>query len=109
MTKRILWVSRHPPVKKQLEELRKRFGPRVTIVNITRIIRSADEVIKLKEEMHCDEVVAVLSMWLIEELVKKGEKPIVAIMRKKRIKGKPTLVHEKFVRITDMKIVFEEL
>lgn len=107
--KRILWVSRHPPMKKQLEELKRCFGQRVAIINVPKIITSVDEVISMKKELNCDEMVVVLSMWLVEELVKKGEKPIVAIMRKKLVNDKPILVHEKFVRIVDMNIVFEEL
>jgi len=83
--KRVLWLSRHAPTEEQCLDLEATLGP-VEIIQHTESVRDAEEVIFLMAEHRCDEVVAVLPLNILADLVKKGIKPIRAVMERRIVK-----------------------
>lgn len=111
---KILWVSRHPPLLKQMEELRRIFGD-VEIVQYAGFVKDADHVVQLKEQYGADEVITILPMTMIYHLVKEtGIKPIYPevepVPKNSKTfdfedpKSKRKYVFKGFVRIIDFEI-----
>lgn len=74
--KRILWISRHPPLLKQIEELKRIFG-NIEIIQYASRVRDAKHVIELVETYNAHDVVTILPMTIIYHLVNvEGLKPI---------------------------------
>ncbi|MEM2365661.1 MAG: hypothetical protein QXL06_01830 [Nitrososphaerota archaeon] len=115
--KRILWISRHQPVERQKQELKRIFGD-CEILQYRNMVRDADHVVELMTKSGADEIVTVLPMSIIMRLVEeKGIKPIYAVMETTEPEDADYIDHgsgraykfKKFVRIKEFKIVTEEL
>lgn len=97
--KKILWVSRHNPTKKQRNELKEKFK-KVEIIKVDTTISKAKEIVGLMEKYDCSEVMAVVPAAIRRELVNKlGVKPLYAEMMKSRRNGKFEYIHLGFNRI----------
>jgi len=79
VAKRILWISRHPPLPRQVDELKRLFGD-IELWQYSEHIRDADHVLSLKQIFVADEVVAVLPLTILKHLTERGLKPIYAEM-----------------------------
>jgi len=66
---RVAWISRHQPLKAQVEELRRLFGD-VEIVHINETFRDAKEVYREVKRSNCTHAVVVLPLSMIAHLVK---------------------------------------
>ncbi|MEM4976419.1 MAG: hypothetical protein QXT64_03735 [Desulfurococcaceae archaeon] len=73
--KRILWISRHPPLPKEVEELERIFG-KVQILQYASGVRDADHVIRLIKQYGADEVVTILPLSIIMRLTERGIHPL---------------------------------
>lgn len=72
---RILWISRHSPLKAQIDALREVFGD-VEIVQYDKHVRDADHVLELIAYYDAQEVVVVLPLSIIAHILQKGVKPL---------------------------------
>jgi len=114
---RVLWLSRHAPTEEQCLDLEATLGP-VEIIQHTESVRDAEEVIFLMAEHKCNEIVAVLPLNILADLVKRGIKPIRAVMERKVIRkglsdGEETLEAEfkfkYFERVLKVEVETERL
>ena len=115
--KKIVWFSRHEPVQKQIDELKRLFGPDVEVVQDPDPFSSADDVVRRFRRLGGDEMVIVAPMSVIDQITRRGIRPLFAEMvlvngdedeydviangRKYRF--------DRFVRIMRIEIVKEEL
>lgn len=65
---RILWISRHPPLPKQLEELRRVFGE-FELIQYAGFVKDAKHVVELMRMYRADEVVTIIPLTMIYHLV----------------------------------------
>lgn len=116
---KILWISRHPPLDKQLSELKRIFG-KYELVQYAGFVKDADHVVELMKKFNADEVVAVLPLTMLYYLVnEKKIYPIIPKMEKLPENSKEyDYVDEgsgrkyrfaKFVRLRDLKLIEEDL
>lgn len=116
---RILWISRHVPLPKQLSELKRIFGD-FELFQYSGFVRDAGHIIELKHLYNADEIVLVVPMTIIYHLVKAHNiYPIFPKMKSVETNTSSydycdpetgrKYVFEKFVRIKDIKIEEEEL
>lgn len=103
--KKILWISRHPPTKDQIDELEEILGE-CKIRRIARHFQNAYEVKELIAQENPDEVVAVLPDSILRELTALKIKPIVTIGTQIYENGRKVYKHDgyevidEFVKIT---------
>ena len=106
---RILWVSRHPPQKEQVDELNSIFGS-VDIIFYPERISSAKEVADALIEKKADDLVVVLPQSMIADLTSMGITPIKAIMRRElKPYGEVVFHHQGFERIKEVTFTSEKL
>jgi len=67
-TVRVAWVSRHPPLKKQLEVLKEKLGD-IVVVQISRTFTDYKEVLDEIKNANCKYAVVVLPLSMIAQLV----------------------------------------
>jgi hypothetical protein len=80
--KRILWVSRHPPLLKQLRELERIYGP-FELVQYAGMVRDAKEVLELVRRYKADDAVLILPLSFLYYLVNDyGFHPVWPEMRR---------------------------
>jgi len=78
--KRILWVSKHTPLPKQVEELKRIFGD-IQLSQYAGFVKDVNHLMELVKVFNADEVVVVLPLTILYNLIKKtGLKPIIAEM-----------------------------
>lgn len=75
---RIAWLSRHQPLPAQIEALKSVFGT-VEVVQESNTWTDADAIMKCIQGF--DEVVIVAPLSLIDQLIRRGVKPIRAVMQ----------------------------
>ena len=63
----VLWVSRHPPLRAQVDELERRLGP-VAVIQVSGVIPSAEYVVQKAEELRAKYVVPVLPLSFVARL-----------------------------------------
>lgn len=76
---RILWLSRHKPLKSEIDELKRIFGE-IYIIQYPNKVENAEHVLNLIEYFGADEIVAVLPLTIIAKITEKGVKPLRAEM-----------------------------
>lgn len=116
---RILWISRHPPLPRQVEELKRIFGE-FELVQYAGFVKDADHVVELMKLYHADEVVTIIPMTIIYHLV--NEKRVYPVFPKMERLPNDSLEYDyvdpgsgrkyrfvKFVRIRGFEIVEEDL
>jgi len=105
----VLWLSRHEPQEEQIKELEKVFGG-IEIVQVSKTVSGAMEVLKLMQENETDELVAVLPISLIAELTEKGVHPLRAVMKRElNEEGEAIFTHEYFERVMRVDIISHPL
>ena len=109
---KILWVSRHSPFQKQIEELKRKFGADLELIKVSTKIRDPYEIKQLMEEYECDDVVAVVPLSMRARLTSIGINPIKAVMSRKVIghvngqfEEEVVWEHENFERVLNVKEV----
>ncbi|MBO0887473.1 hypothetical protein J2P12_00070 [Candidatus Bathyarchaeota archaeon] len=78
--KKIIWVSRHAPLKSQISELERLF-PKHTLVIEKRPFSSAEQIVKRFREAEGDEMVVVAPWSVMRQIIKLGIRPIYAEMK----------------------------
>lgn len=73
--KKILWVSRHNPMKVQRAELERLFGA-VEVIQDSKPFSNAKEIKRRYEKGHYDDLVVVAPLWVIFHLTELGIKPL---------------------------------
>lgn len=106
---RILWVSRHEPLKEQVEELQQAFGE-VEITRYCDVVYSVAQLMEVYDDGEYDEMVVVLPVQLIRQLVMMGVKPLKPVLHREVIGfGEVRLRHHHFERILYIDYVSEPL
>ena len=82
----VLWVSRHYPLKTQINALRMKLG-KVRIIQVNGIVPSAEYVIELARKYGAKVIVAVLPLSFIAKLVEEARKlkMVVLFARMKQV------------------------
>lgn len=78
--KRIGWISRHRPTKRQLEALERKY-PGHTLIIDDKVFQGADEIVKRITEGKYDEIIIVAPLSVMRALLQRGIKPIWAEMK----------------------------
>jgi hypothetical protein len=73
---KILWMSQHKPLPKQIAELRKIFGSTTEVEQDPRPFSSAEEIVKRYKEGGYGDMVVVAPLSVISRLVDLGIKPL---------------------------------
>ena len=73
--KRVLWISRHPPLPKELEALEKAFG-KVQVFQYAGRVKDAEHAVSLIKQYEADEVVTILPLSVIMRLCELGLHPL---------------------------------
>lgn len=107
--KQILWISRHPIRDEQLAELNTLFTEEgaVTVTQVSRMFKSAREIVSLAEEIEADEIVAVLPLHLMAQLTQTRYRPIRPVMHRHvdPETGEITFLHSHFERVERVDVV----
>jgi hypothetical protein len=112
---KILWISRHPPNKAQMAELKRIYNGEVQMVQVSATITSAQDVIDMKREHNADEVIANLPLHFYQKLTHRGINPIRSATREETYTDgegggtKITRTHDHFERIVSVEVVAHPL
>jgi hypothetical protein len=113
--KRILWLSRHPPLPRQIAELKRLFGENTVIRQDVNPFSDVHDIVARFHDGRYDEIVVVAPLSLIARLCEAGITPLWAEMQptsKPRAEIFMNNRHYRFVkfrRIKRIAIEFEEL
>lgn len=77
---KIVWFSRHKPIQKQLNELKRLFGPDVEVIQDPDPFSGADDVVERFKKLGGDEMVIVAPISVIDQITKRGIQPLYAEM-----------------------------
>ena len=106
---KILWVSRHEPLREQVEELEQAFGE-VEITRYCDVVYNVAQLMEVYDDGEYDEMVVVLPVELIRQLVMVGVKPLKPVLHREVIGfGEVRLRHHHFERIMYIDYVSEPL
>ena len=106
---KILWVSRHEPLREQVEELQQVFGD-VEITRYCDIVYSGAQLVQVFDDGEYDEMVVVLPVELIRQLIIVGIQPLKPVLHREVIRfGEVRLRHHHFERIIYIDYVSEPL
>lgn len=75
----VLWVSRHSPLKAQIQQLKTKLGA-VRIVQVRGIVPNAETVIEIAKQYGASIIVPVLPLSMIARLVELGRKQNLTIL-----------------------------
>lgn len=118
--KKLLWVSRHTPLPKQFQWLRRKFGE-ISIDQYPNYGRfaSAEEIVKYFRNGRFDEMVVVLPFSVIAKITEMGVQPLYAKMDELKGDFDPNLIDleyngrfyhfDRFARVTALRLEFEEI
>lgn len=80
MSKRIVWLSRHPPLPRQLAALKDLF-PNCTLIHDTNTFNSAADIMARIASHAADEAVVVAPLLVTKQLLRLGLHPLWAEMQ----------------------------
>lgn len=113
--KKILWLSQHKPLPRQIAELERLFGE-VLISQDVNPFENAEEIVRRTQKGRYDDVVAVAPLSVIARLCEFGLKPLWAEMRQTQSQRDSDLSYSgrfyqfvRFRRIKAVKLEFEEI
>lgn len=69
----VAWVSRHPPLKSQIETLKEKLGEDIEIVRIDKTFTDANEVYKQVKTMRATHAVVVLPLSMVAVLTQRKD------------------------------------
>lgn len=111
---RIVWLSRHKPLEKQVRELERLFGP-VELLHDSESFTTADRIVEKFRRSGAQEMVIVAPLSVIDQLVQRGIRPLYAEMTQVHdglydvaVNGRK-FIFQRFTRIVGIKIEKEEL
>lgn len=113
--KTIVWFSRHNILPSQITELKRLFGEDVNIVQDTAKISNADEMIQKFHEHGGDEMLVVAPLSVIDQLCKRGYRPLWAEMKEVPLDEAETVANGRgyrfvrFRRVKRLALEFEEV
>lgn len=111
---RVIWFSRHNPLEKQKEELKRIFGE-VEILIDTQPFSNADNIVDRFFAAKADEMVVVAPLSVIDQLCQRGIQPLFAEMEVVQndeydvVAAGRKYKFLKFTRIKEINITKEEL
>lgn len=112
---KIVWFSRHKPIQKQVDELKRLFGENIELAIDPNPFSTADDVIERFKRNKAQEMVIVAPLSVIDAITKRGIKPLYAEMKPVQsddfdveVNGR-RFVFERFVRIKGIVIEKEEV
>jgi len=112
---RILWLSRHEPLPRQIEALRQLYGDRVEVVQDVSPFRGADDIAERIRRGGYDDVLVVAPLSVIHQLTQRGIYPLWAEMERvddprlaEVVEGERMYRFVALRRIRELRLVFEE-
>jgi hypothetical protein len=113
--KKILWLSQHQPLPRQIEELKRLFGD-VEVLQDVSPFQNAEEITRRYKEGGYDDLVVVAPLSVIARLSELGLKPLWAEMKQIRSRSEADLSYRgrfyrfiRFRRIKAVKLEFTEV
>lgn len=112
---RIIWFSRHLPLQRQIQELKRLFGEDVQIIQDPRPFSNAEDIIQRFRKMEGDEMVVVAPLSVLGKLCELGLKPLWAEMQQVSPDQAEVIVNGrgyrfvKFRRIKRLALEFEDI
>lgn len=113
--KKIIWFSRHAPIPKQLDELKRIFGPETEVIQDPNPFQTADDVVQRFRASGADEMVVVAPLSVLDQLIKRGVRPLYAEMELVEDEDYDTIANGRkfrfirFVRIIEITVKKEPL
>lgn len=124
--KKILWVSKHQPLKSQVDELKRLFGDDVYIRIYTKSFNHAAQITSVYREGYYDDMVLIAPLSLVRVITSFGIKPLYSQMQelnaddprveivinslKERLQNHPRYMKFlKFKRVERLEMVFSEI
>lgn len=84
--KKVLWLSRHGLSGDQEESLGRLAMDEIEVVKVDKTISSAEEVIKLAEDLQCDILAVVLPVGLLSKVYAlKGDRVLISARSKREL------------------------
>lgn len=77
---KIVWFSRHAPIPKQIDELKRVFGDNTEIIQDPNPFSTADDVVRRYKDLGANEMVIVAPLSVIDAITKRGIRPLFAEM-----------------------------
>lgn len=112
---KILWLSQHAPLQKQLDALRRRFGD-IEVDQDENPFSNAEQVLQHVQKGGYQELVIVAPLSVIAKLCELGLRPLYAIMDQVAHRSEADLVYRnrmyrfnRFVRVKAVRMETEEL
>lgn len=112
---RVLWLSRHDPLPRQLEALRRLYGNDVEVVQDVSPFRGADDIVERIQRGGYDDVLVVAPLSVIHQLTQRGIYPLWAEMERvddprqaEVVEGERMYRFVALRRIRELRLVFEE-
>lgn len=78
--KKIMWVSRHTPTQRQIDDLSRLFPGHEVVVD-SNPFSSADDIVRRFNQTNSSEMVVVAPWTVMREIIRRGIRPIYAEMR----------------------------
>ncbi len=76
----VLWVSRHKPMREEVDELKKLYGEDVVIVTVNRRFKAVDELLKIVSETNPVAMVCILPLSFVMHLIEYLGDRVVILM-----------------------------
>lgn len=112
--KKIIWLSRHELIQKQIDELNRLFG-QVGMIIDPNPISSADDIIDRFKKSGADDIGVVAPLSIIQGLTEQGIFPLRAEMKSGKgenydiVDKRRKYIFDRFVRIKRVEIIKEEV
>ena len=113
---KILWLSKHKPLPREIGELQRLFGEGTTVHTDMDPFTTADSIVEQFKQGGYGEIVAVAPLSVLQKLVDRGVRPIWAEMQEVGDRRMADLEYRgrllrfvKFKRVTGLTLEFEEI
>lgn len=112
---RVLWLSRHDPLPRQIDALRRLYGDDVEVVQDVSPFRGADDIVERIRRGGYDDVLVVAPLSVIHQLTQRGIYPLWAEMERvddprlaEVVEGERMYRFVALRRIRELRLIFEE-
>jgi DNA-binding NarL/FixJ family response regulator len=96
----VLWISRHPVLPAQTEELRRKLGD-ISIVHYNKNVASAEEVVELAKKYNAKIVIPILPLSFLAKLAEEARKNSLIVLLSKMNTVKTTRDLREATRLID--------
>lgn len=112
----VYWLSRHPPLRVQVDALKAKFGSDCKIIQDPNPVDTVDEILKRFEQSGAHEIVVVLPYSMIHKLIQRGISPLMPIMKEVGDNEQCDLIYRgkklrfiEFRRLKEIRLIYEKI